>query len=92
MKPSNFMKHPWSSVTQSAECENIARNIMVILYRTGDEFRHLEWDEYKAERLKDGNFSDIEKKYFDAVIDFCKNEDTAILFSPTWKQPVTATL
>ena len=57
---------------------------MVILKRTGDEFRPLEWEEYKQERLKDKNFSEYEKKYFDKVIPYCKSADTAVLFSNSW--------
>ena len=60
MKPSNFTKQPIASVLQKSEAETIARNIMVILKRTGDSFRPLSWDEYKAERLKDGHFTESE--------------------------------
>lgn len=84
MKPSNFTKYPWSSITQNSECETIAKNIMLILKRTGDKFRPLTFDEYKSERLKDGNFTESEKNYFDKVIDYCKSPDTAKLFSKEW--------
>lgn len=50
MKPSNFIAFPIESVFHNYEIEAVARNIMVILARTGDTFRSLEWDEYKAER------------------------------------------
>ena len=84
--PKDFSKaSPFSSVTQKSECETIATNIMVILSRTGDTFRELSWDEYKEERQKDKNFSEGEKGFFDRVIDYCKNEDTARLFSEGWK-------
>ena len=53
MKPSDFLEYPWNSVTKNSEYETIALNIMVILKRTGDEFRELSFDEYKTERLKD---------------------------------------
>ena len=86
MKPSDFTNFPYSSVTRNNESETIARNIMVILERTGNKFRPLPWDEYKSERLKDGNFTDGEHEYFDAVIDYCKSADTAKLFSPVWNQ------
>lgn len=39
MKPSDFLKHPYDSVLQHTEDEIVARNIMVILNRTGNEFR-----------------------------------------------------
>lgn len=85
MKPSNFTKHPLDSVLKNNESETIARNIMVILERTGNEFRPLGWEEYKSERLKDGNFTEGEKYYFDKAIDYCKSPDTAKLFSKSWK-------
>ena len=90
MKPSNFMQQPVGSNAQKSEAETVARNIMVILWRTGDQFRKLSWDEYKAERQKDGNFSEKEHAYFDQVIGYCKSADTAALFSPVWKEAVTA--
>jgi len=85
MKPSNFMEHPFSSVLKNNESETIARNIMVILERTGDAFRELTWDEYKEQRFNDGNFSERERSYFDKVVGYCVSAQTAILFSPTWK-------
>lgn len=54
MKPSNFKTYPWNSVLRNNESETIARNVMVILSRTGDTFRPLAYDEYKTERLKEG--------------------------------------
>ena len=86
MKPSNFKSDPMGSVLQEAESETIARNIMVILARTGDIFRPLSWKEYKTEREKDKDFSSGEKSYFEVVIDYCKSPDTARLFSPVWEQ------
>lgn len=86
MKPSDFMTHPFASVMQNAESEIVARNIMAILSRTGDTFRLLTWEEYKTERLKDGNFSENEKPYFTDVIGYCESEDTAKLFSKAWNK------
>ncbi len=85
-KPSNFTSHPFSSVLRKSEAETIARNIMVILKRTGDKFRELTWDEYKTEREKDGKFSNGEKSYFDQVIGYCKSAETAKLFSKAWNE------
>lgn len=85
-KPSDFTKHPWNSVLQKDEPEVVARNIMVIMSQTGDTWRPLDWEEYKAERLKDGSFSHTEKRYFDQVIGYCKSPDTAVLFSPDWAE------
>ena len=83
-QPSNFQKKPWSSVCQSSEAETIALNIIVILKRTGDNWRELSWDEYTTERKKDGNFSSSEKKYFDQVVGYTVSAQTARLFSKTW--------
>jgi hypothetical protein len=85
MTPSDFNKYPWNSVLQKCECETIAQNIMVILKRTGNTFRPLTWEEYKKERLKNKDFTESEKQYFDKVIPYCKNEDTAKLFSKKWE-------
>ena len=85
LKPSNFCTYPWSSVFGKSEAETIAKNIMVILKRTGNEWRDLSFEEYKDERVKDGNFSEfIEKSYFDDVADYCKSAQMAAKFSPTW--------
>jgi hypothetical protein len=70
LKPSDLYKIcPISSIFRKTEYEIIAKNIMVILYRTGNVFRPLNWQEYKKERLKDGEFTESEKYYFDAVLD-----------------------
>jgi hypothetical protein len=82
--PSNFTGKPMGSVLQNSESETIAANIMTILSRTGNTFRKLTWDEYKSERLKDSNFSEREKSYFDKVIDYCKSPDTAKSLSNNW--------
>lgn len=82
--PSAFTEYPWSSAAQNAEKETVARNIMVILKRTGNKFRPLSWEEYKSEREKDGAFTNTERSCFDAVIDYCKSADTARLFSKSW--------
>ncbi len=86
MKPSDFDIRPWASALQNSQCELIAHNIMKILKRTGNVFRALTWEEYKSERLKDINFSDREKEYFDKVIGYCKSEETARLFSKSWEE------
>lgn len=86
-KPSDFITWPWSSVKQNSECEQIAKNIMVVLKRTGDTFRPLTWEEYKSDiETRERTVPDSEKAYFDNVIDFCKSADTAQLFSESWKK------
>jgi len=72
-------------VLQNSESETVACDIMNILKRTGDTFRPLSWDEYVAERKKDGHFTQSEKKYFDDVIEWCASAQTARLFSKSWK-------
>ncbi len=86
IKPSNFKNaSSMGSVLQKAEAETVATNIMVILSRTGDEWRKLTYNEYKKEREKDGNYSSNEEKYFNNVSDYCTSPDTAKLFSPNWR-------
>jgi hypothetical protein len=84
LKPSNFTNYPFSSVFEKSEHETVARNIMVILKRTGDVFRRLTWAEYKKERLKDGNFSDGELKFFSEVNKYCRSAKEAVKFSKEW--------
>ena len=82
--PAKFLKFPFGSVMNKSEHESIARNIMVILKRTKNEFRELPWNEYKIERLKDGGFSEGEKQFFDEVIMYCSQEEHALKFSKEW--------
>lgn len=91
MKPSNFKTFPWSSIFEKHEAETIACNIMVILSRTGDTWRKLEWEEYEAERLKDGGFSMREATFFNQVIDYTTSADQAAKFSKTWAEIQTQT-
>lgn len=85
-KPSNFLKQPMDSVIQKSEAEIVARNIMVILSRTGDMWRTLEWNEYEAGRHKDGEYADMEHGYFDQVSEYCRSEVAARTFSPVWAE------
>ena len=84
MQPSDFTRTAFDSVLKNSECETIARNIMVILSRTGNQFRLLSWDEYKEQRTKDGNFTESEKQYFDRVVGFCVAAESAKAFCPSW--------
>ena len=83
-KPSDFTNDPMGSVLQKSEAETVARNIMVILKRTGDAFRDLSFEEYKEERIMDGNYSGMEQNYFYQVLPYCKSADIAKLFSKSW--------
>ena len=86
MQPSDLVRiRLYDSVFRKSECEVVAHNIIVILERTGNTWRALDWKEYEAERLKDGNFTPRERPYFENVIDYCVSEQTARLFSPAWK-------
>ena len=86
-QPSDFIIYPWSCLFGKSEYETIARNIMVILSKTNDnQFRLLTWEEYKEHRLKDGNFSEREKPYFDSVASYCTSAEKARTFSKTWKE------
>lgn len=85
MQPSDFLKHPYDSVMHKMESEIVARNIMVILARTGNTFRTLSWEEYEQERMKDGSFTGLEKAEFDRVIKHCVSAEAAVAFSPAWK-------
>ena len=87
VKPSKFgAKFPFSSAKQNTESEVVAQNILTILGRTGDKFRSLSWEEYKTERLKDGDFTGKEKDYFDEVQHYTVSEDAARCFSDSWKK------
>jgi hypothetical protein len=86
-KPSLFAgTFPFSSAVQNTESEVIAKNIMVILSRTGDKFRSLSWKEYKAERLKDGNFTEGEKEYFKKIKFYTVTAESARCFSKSWRE------
>lgn len=85
MKPSDFTNLPTNSIIRKLEVEIVARNIMIILSRTGNIFRSLSWDEYRQERLRDDNFTEEEKKYFNEVAPWCLTGGKASLFSPIWR-------
>lgn len=83
-KPSDFTTYPFGSVFNKSEYETIARNVMTILSRTGNEFRGMCWTEYKKERLKDGDFSEGEKSFFIQVMPYCVSSKQAKKFSKSW--------
>lgn len=87
-RPSDYTSIPMGSTLQNFQSEMIAKNIMVILSRTGNTFRPLSWEEYKEERLKDTGFSEIEKPVFEKVIKYCKSPDTAVLLKEDWAHKV----
>lgn len=88
-KPSAFHTYPWSSTLRNTESEVVAMNIMAILWRTGDAWRELTWDEYRAERLKttgpkNSGFSDAERRLFDRVWPLVRTEALARAFCQAW--------
>jgi hypothetical protein len=88
-RPSDISReHPWNSVFENWEHEQIASNIMKILKRTGDTFRELSFGEYKDERVKDGADAgavDREQGYFERVLKYTVSAEMAARFSPSWK-------
>lgn len=85
--PSQFKAQPWGSVTQKSECETVARNVMVMLSRTGNQWRELTPEEYLQERVKDGaSLSDAqwELPYFRRVVQYTISPEAAREFSPAW--------
>ena len=83
-KPSNYTSKPWDSVIGKWEAEKIAQNIMVILSRTGNEWRQLSWQEYQEERKKDGGFTQMEHSYFEQVVSYCASAEDANRFCSSW--------
>ena len=89
-KPSDFLNYPYGSIAGTAEEEIVARNIMVILNRTGNTFRELSWNEYKEHILKDRDpwqgkdVAEKEKGYFESVLHFCTSAEAAKSFSSDW--------
>lgn len=87
MKPADYAHvSTMGSVSGKSETETVARNIMVILARTGNVFRPLSWDEYRKERMLDGNFSEKERAHFDCAAKYCESSETAALFCPDWEK------
>ncbi len=84
MNSANEMNVEFDSVAKNNEQEVVARNIMVILSRAGDEFREMTWQEYKDWRVKEGRFTESEHSYFDRAVKFCRTAETAACFSQVW--------
>ena len=88
LKPGHFTVYPMGSIKQSAGSQIVAQSINIIRERLGNDWA-LSWDQYKAERVKDGDFTDKEKKYFDSVIDLISSAEACINFSPSWSKVAT---
>lgn len=90
LKPIQFTGYPWGSIFQNHESEVIARNIMIILARTGNTFRELTYNEYKQERFIDeGMYPENEKPCFEKVsyLALGKEEDLK-KFCPDWSKKI----
>lgn len=93
--PSNYCSHPLSSILQKTEPECVARNIMIILKRTGNVWRELSEQEYQLEREKDaatdnrGGYSSFELYWFRKVIEHCTSSDRADVFCKNWYRDTT---
>jgi len=100
LKYPSQIKHilPMGSRFKKIECEVIARNVCKILARTGDTFRELTWEEYKAEREKDAaadsdnkigaKFSSAEREYFDPVASYFVSADRPSQFCDAYTKEV----
>jgi hypothetical protein len=84
MNPSDFTDFPHDSEFAHYESEVVARNIMVILSRTGNTWRELSYKEYQ-QRLADGGYTEHEMCHFEQVIRFTVSEEAARRFSPAWR-------
>lgn len=82
--PSDFNVFPLASVVRDGNAEQVAQYIMAILSRTGNTWRNLSWDEFKAERNKDERFHLNEKDWYNKVIEYCQSAQTARLFCKDW--------
>ncbi len=83
--PSDFTNEPWNSILQKSEAETIARNVMVILKRTGNTWRELSDEEYEEERKKDGRYTTSELKYLAQVRPYTISPEMASKFSKDWQ-------
>jgi hypothetical protein len=86
LTPKDFKAQPMGSVLQKSEYETIARNIMVILERTGDKWRELSWEEYSKERTIDGDFNSGEESFFKGVVGYTVSSSKALLFCKNWNK------
>lgn len=84
--PADYISYPWGSILNSTEHEMIARDIMVILYKTGNVFREISFDEYKKEKTKitKNIINASEESRFMQVVNFCKNPYMANSFCKNW--------
>jgi hypothetical protein len=88
LTPKDFANiFPLRSIIGKAEAETVAQHIMIILARTGNEWRKkgMEWNEYERECKKDGHSTDYEQPYFERVVIHTHSSIMAGMFSTAWK-------
>jgi hypothetical protein len=77
---------PIGSIERSCEREIVARNIMVILARTGNIFRHLSLEEYITERNKDKiKYNPDEERHY-GVVWHTISAEAALIFCKDWNK------
>lgn len=85
MKPSEFTNMPQNSVLQDYRASRMARNIMFILRRTGNNWRLVEWVEYQKNFQNDPDFNPkTDPELFTKVAPYCISVAAARTFSHTW--------
>lgn len=86
-KPSDYRGFPFGSIAKNNQSETIARNIMTIMHRNGDEFQPVSAEMYRTERLKDGATDkaiDGEMHYYNSVIEHMQSPETVEAFCKGW--------
>lgn len=85
LTPRDFGKiFPFKSVLGDGNAEQVCRNIMVILDRTGNKWRKMRWSEYKSKVNREVSFD--EKECFIMVVKYTVSESTAGTFSKAWSE------
>ena len=84
--PGDFTVRPFESIWDNHKCNKVAGNIMVILKDTGNTWRVLPFEEYDAERLKEGDYHYNERAFFDRVKDYCVSPEAASTACKAWKE------
>ena len=85
LKPSTFTRKPLYSLTQKSEAERVASHINIIRKRLGDNW-DITREQYRKERIKDGEFSEGEMYLFDEVIKLIPDAIGCIGFSKVWTE------
>ena len=91
LKPSDFLNLPVGSKLRESHdilfaqmVEITALNIMTILARTGNDWRLLQWDEFRSELDKHGNYPPGTRKFFNYAVAHTQSAEAAKQFCPVW--------